>query len=214
MVFMDTNYKPNSNKYKEEQRKAAAENEKKPQVQKVVSGPVAVRKKTGIQKFADSFINDDMPKIKNYIVSDVLIPSIKKAISDIVRNGIDMVLYGESSRNRDSKTPGSRVSYRSYYDNPVGSRDRDRSSSSRSVFDYDDVEFLNRGDAELTLAQMEDIIEKYGFVKVADYYDLAGVSITNHCANNYGWTDLRTANISRVRDGRYVINLPKALPID
>ena len=60
---------------------------------------------------------------------------------------------------------------------------------------------------------MEDIIERYGFVKVADYYDLAGVSIDNHCTNNYGWTDLRTASISRVRD-RYVINLPKALPID
>ena len=208
---MDTNYKPNSNKYKEEQKRVA---EEKPKAVKVVNGPVSVRKKTGIQKFADSFVNDDMPKIKNYIVSDVLIPSIKKAISDIVRNGIDMVLYGESGRNRDSKTPGSRVSYRSYYDNPVGNnRDRDTSRSSRSVFDYDDIEFLNRGDAEITLAQMEDIIDKYGFVKVADYYDLAGVSITNHCANNYGWTDLRTANISRVRD-RYIINLPKALPID
>ena len=206
---MNTNYKPNSHKYKEEQRRAAAE---KPKTNKVVAGPVAVRKKTGIQKITDTFINDDMPKIKNYIVADVLIPSIKKAISDIVRNGIDMVLYGEAGRSRD-KTPGSKVSYRSYYDNPVGSRESERSRSSRSVFDYDEVEFTSIGDAELTLSQMEDIIEKYGFVKVADYYDLAGVSIDNHCANNYGWTDLRAAYVSRARD-KYVINLPKALPID
>lgn len=208
---MNTNYKPNSNKFKEEQRRAATE--EKPKVQKVVNGPVAVKKKTGVQKFADTFFNNDVPKIKNYIVSDVLIPSLKKAISDIVRNGIDMVLYGEAGRSKDNKTPGSRVSYRSYYDNPVGSRDSERNKSSRSVFDYDDIEFTSRGDAEITLAQMEDIIERYGFVKVADYYDLAGVSIDNHCTNNYGWTDLRTASISRVRD-RYVINLPKALPID
>ena len=152
-----------------------------------------------------------MPKVKEYILRDVIIPGVKKAISDVVRNSIDMILYGESERDR-KKTIGSKTSYGRYYeDNSY--RQRETSSSYRSAYDYDDISFYNRGDAEFVLSQMEDIIERYGFVKVADLYELVGKSTSNHCANNYGWTDLRTAHVERIRDG-YIIKLPKALPID
>lgn len=195
------NYKPNSYKYKEEQ-KAKAEQKK---VQKVVSGPVTTRKKTGLKKFIGSFVTEDAPKIKEFILIDVIVPSIKRAISDT----IDMALYGES-RSRKSSTSGSRVSYRDYYNR----RDRDeRPRASRSAFDYEDPLFNNRGDAEMVLSQMEDIIERYGFAKIADLYDLAGITITNYCANNYGWTDLHSARVVRESDG-YIIELPKAMPID
>ena len=48
-----------------------------------------------MQKFADVFISEDVNNVKSYIVMDVLVPAIKKAISDIVTNGIDMILYGK-----------------------------------------------------------------------------------------------------------------------
>jgi hypothetical protein len=211
---METNYTPNSKKYKEALKEAAAEKEQK-NIQAVVNGPVTVKKKTGTQKVLNSLIAEDVPKIKNYIVSDVLIPSIKKAVSDIVRNGIDMLLYGEAGRSRDSKSTVTKVSYGGYYNNP-GRADRDRDRDryvSRSGFDYDEYSFTNRGDAEIVLDQMEGIIQKYGFVKVADYYDLIGVTNTNHCANNYGWTDIHHARIVRERDG-YTISLPRPLAID
>ena len=56
---------------------------------------------------------------------------------------------------------------------------------------------------------MDDLIETYGLVSVADFYDLVGVT-GDYTDNKYGWTDLRNANVIRVRDG-YMIKLPRAL---
>lgn len=206
------NYKPNSFKSREIKETPSVEQKK---VQKVVSGPVKTKKKSGFKKFASSIITEDAPKVKNYIIGEVLIPSIKKAISEIVRNGIDMFLYGDVDRGNRSKLPGSKVSYRSYYDNRGHDVDRDRSNRINTVsrLDYDDIVLAERGEAELVLTQLEEILDKYGFVTIADLYDSVGISSTNHCANNYGWTNLSNAGYSRVRDG-YLLKLPRAVPID
>ena len=42
--------------------------------------------------------------------------------------------------------------------------------------------------------------------------DLVGVT-GNYTDNKYGWTNIRNAEVVRVRDG-YRIKLPRALPID
>jgi hypothetical protein len=49
-------------------------------------------------------------------------------------------------------------------------------------------------------------------VSVADLYDLVGVT-GNYTDNKYGWTDIRSASVIRVRDG-YMLKLPKALPLN
>lgn len=89
-------YKPNSHKSKEEQKNLVPEK----RVEKVISGTVKPKKKSEVQKFADVFISEDVNNVKSYIVMDVLVPAIKKAISDIVTNGIDMILYGEAGKSK------------------------------------------------------------------------------------------------------------------
>lgn len=200
-------YVGNSNASKAQK---AAQQEK--EIHKVVTGSVKTQKKGGLQKLSDVFISEDVSNVKSYILMDVLVPAMKKAISDIVTNGIEMILYGESGSKRSSSS-GSKVSYRSYYE----SRDRDpRDSASyrpAGGFDYDNIVFNNRGDAERVLTAMQDIIDLYGVVSVGDLYDLADVSTTNYMANKYGWSDIRIANTVRVRDG-YILKLPKPLPIN
>ena len=49
-------------------------------------------------------------------------------------------------------------------------------------------------------------------VKIADLYDLVGMD-SNYTDNRYGWTNLRSAQVVRVRDG-YLLKLPKALPLN
>ena len=56
-------------------------------------------------------------------------------------------------------------------------------------------------------------MEAYGLVRVADFYDLVGVT-GNYTDNKYGWTNIRSAEIVRLRDGGYVIKLPRAMQID
>ena len=96
---MNEEYKSNSHKSKEGQTETLTERKK---VEKVVHGKVRTKPKSGISKVTDMFISEDAANVKSYIVMDVLVPAVKKAISDIVRDGIDMILYGESRGRRSS----------------------------------------------------------------------------------------------------------------
>lgn len=197
-------YKSNSDKSRQEQQ-----SEKK--VEAVITGKAKTRKKGEMQKFADVFIAEDANNVKSYILMEVIIPAVKKAISDIVTTGIDMILYGEAGRSRKNGA-ASKVSYRNYYERESG-RTRAGSAGRRSSFDYDDVIFDTRGDAEAVLDAMNDIISQYGTVSVSDFYDLARVPNDNYTMNRYGWTNIGGATAVRVRDG-YILKLPRAIPLN
>lgn len=201
-------YMPNSHRFKEEQKATSIEKKK---VEKVVTGVAKVKKKSEVSKLKDIFISEDASNVKSYIIMDVLVPAIKKAIADIVTNGIDMILYGETGHSKRSSN-SSKISYRSYYDRRDDDRryDRDRSLVKQG-YDYDDVIIETRGEADAVISRMDEIIDMYGRVSVADLYDLVGIT-GNYTDNNYGWTNLASAEPIRVRDG-YIIKLPKAMPI-
>ena len=199
-----TDYKPNSNRFKEEQK--TKEPEKR--AEKVVTGAVVTKKKSGISKLANEFISEDAKNIKSYVIGDVIIPSIKKALCDIVKDGIEMLLYG-GTRPGGGRSTADRVSYRSYYDDRGSRSARDTRPSGYS---YDDIILSNRGEAQDVLDRMDELMDTYGLVRVADLYDLVGIT-GNYTDNKYGWTNIRNAEIVRVRDG-YMIKMPRAVPID
>ena len=162
------------------------------------------------------FFSEDAGSIGSHILGDVLIPATKKVLSDMVKDAIDMLLFGgrggNSSSTRDSGGT-SRVSYRKYYDERDRFDER-RDGYSRSRFDYGDIVFDSKGEAETVLDQMLDLVARYGMVTVLDMYELAGIgSKAPYTAQNYGWVSLRTAETVRIRDG-YIIKLPKAAPLD
>jgi hypothetical protein len=198
--------------------KPGASTEKR--VEQVVKNPVKTRKNE-VRKLADIFISEDVASVKNYIFMDVLVPAIKKAIYDIVTNGIDMFLYGGTGKT-SSGSSGGKVSYRSYYDQKSGSSSSHRSSESTrrttDAFDYQELVYRTRGDAEGVLSQLQDVIARYGVASINDLYDaipddmMPNVSVP-FTSTNYGWMSLNGVKSVRVRDG-YVLTLPKAMPLD
>lgn len=204
-------YTPNSHKYREAQKNASTEEKR---IQKVTRGTVKT-KKNEIRKLADIFISEDVANVKSYIFMDVLVPAIKKAIYDIVTNGIDMFLYGGTGKGKSGPS-GTKVSYRSYYDqknNNSGYRGSENTKSNNAL-DYEDLVFDNRGDAEMVKQQMKDVIGRYGVVTIADMYEMANPNLTApYTGHKYGWMDVSSAEAVRVRDG-YILKLPKAVPID
>lgn len=203
---MNEEYTSNSHRSKEGKTEALTDRKK---VEKVVHGRVRTKPKSGVSKITDIFISEDAANVKSYIVMDVLVPAVKKAISDIVRDGIDMILYGESKGRKSSSASGY-VSYRDY--SRSDDRDRFRDSRSRSSYAHDDIILDSRGEAEEVLTRMDELIDTYGNVSVADLYDLVGKS-SEYTDNKYGWTNIRNAEPIRVRNG-YMLKLPKALPIN
>lgn len=204
-------YTPNSHKYKEEQQTADTTTVNT-RVQKVVKEPARI-KKNEVRKIADIFISEDISNVKNYIFMDVLVPAIKKAIYDIVTNGIDMFLYGGTGKGKTSSSGTSKVSYGNYYNQKNSSGYRGSENvQPRNGFEYDDIEFRNRGEAEAALQQMHDAIGRYGIVTVADLYDIAGLTAP-YTSQKYGWMSVNGVDVTRTRDG-YILKLPKAVPID
>lgn len=195
------NLPDNSHKSRTEKKEATEEK----RVEKVVHGKVKT-KENGVRKLTDIFISEDVSNVKNYILMDVIVPAVKKAIYDLVVGTLDMSLYG--GRGSNGKRPtADRVSYRDY--NSVSRMDdRPRTTSGYS---YDDIVLETRGEAEAVLSRMDEVMETYGIVRVADLYDLVGIT-GDYTNNNYGWTNIRNAKIERVRDG-YKIVMPRALPI-
>lgn len=196
------------NEYKANSHKAKKTEERTKKVDKVVTGNVKTKKKSEMSKFKDVFISEDISNVKSYVFLDVLIPTIKKALSDIIVNGTDMMLYGDI---RDRKRSGS-GNYRNY--STSGTRDSRGSERRRVRYDFDDIILDSRGEAEEVLSRMDELMDTYGVVSVADLYDLVGVSC-DYTANSYGWTgSLRTAEAVRVRDGGYMLKLPRAVLIE
>lgn len=177
-------------------------------VQPVAAGKM--KKKSEIRKFSDVFLADDVGNVGSYILSDVIIPTVKNLFYDIVENSLKMALFGDRGRTKRS---GRNVEYVSY---DSMSRRNDRSYRDepkvRNRFKYNDIVLETRGDAENVLAQMDAIIDNYdGMVSIADLYDLVGMTgdWTDH---DYGWTNLRNAEVIRVREG-YMLKFPKAVPL-
>ena len=198
-------YPGNSHKSKDVKRTEPTDEKK---IQKRVSKPAKTKKKGELRKIAEEFIVDDVKNIKTYVITDVLIPTIKDTIWDILTNTLDMFLFNGTKDHRKHGKSSPKISYRDYYDSK---NDRGRNYEIRDRFDYDDLEFDSRGEADAVLTGMLETIDQYGVVSVADMYDMADVTAP-YTGNRYGWTSLRNAEVVRVRNA-YIIKLPKAKPI-
>ena len=171
----------------------------------VVSGPVKTKKKS---KFAEMFLADDVHNLGSYILKDMVIPKAKAFIVDVV----DVLLNGSSSsRPSFRNTRAGQISYIDY-----SSKTRNYSSSSenstRSGYSYEDIVVSSRAEAEEVLTRLDEAIETYGMVSIADLYDLVGKT-SDYTDQKYGWKNLRSAEAVRVSDGWW-IKLPKATTLD
>lgn len=201
----------NSHQNKSEQKTKPSREPDGKRAEKIIHGTVRTRKNSG-RNFLETFLAEDGPNIWNYIKYEVLVPSIKRGFYDIIVGSLDMGLYGGRSNNGKRPT-ADKVSYRDYssLSRKDNRDDRSRSRSS-SGYSYDEIVLDTRGEAEAVLARMDEIMEEYEIVRVADMYDLVGIT-GEHTDNKYGWTDIRNASIERTRDGGYRIKMPRALPI-
>lgn len=176
-----------------------------PKVDKVVTGDVIQKRKSGVQKLAETFLGGDVKDVGSYILNDVMIPAAKDMMYDMVSQGFQRLLFGESRQDRTRDRRRDYTSYASYYRG--GSRDNRQRPATRNRNDFDDIILRTREDAEDVLGRMQDLAADYGKCTVADLYNLVGIS-SKYTDYDYGWTDLRGASISRTREG-YLLNLPR-----
>jgi hypothetical protein len=197
-------YPSNSKKSKE----TPAGNEKI--VTKVVTSDVIQRKQGMFTKVAGNFFSEDSGTVMNYVVMEVMLPALKTTISDMVSQGIERFLFGES---RPRAASGNRPGYVNYSKIATAARNEPRTISreARVKHEFEDVIIASRGEAEDVLDGLRNLINDYEVATVSDFYDLLGIT-GEFTDNTWGWTDLRSAGVRQVRGG-YQINLPRTQPV-
>lgn len=209
---MPTNYQYPSNSTKSKTESKPKTTEEKPKFEKVISGNATVKKKGLGSRLKDILFAEDFGTVKNYIWSDVVVPAAKKLLTDVVRDGADMIVYGQKGRSRTTASSGiPMVDYNKRFNN----NNSVIPSSANNGFSFDDLSFTRRSDAEEVLNSMRAAVGRFGMVSVMDMYDMAGRTAP-FTSDKYGWmgSSLDSAEVSRTYDGNFVIRLPKAMMID
>ena len=209
---MANTYIPRSSLDSNKPEQPQAKREKK---ESVVTSGAQIRQKTVWDKIKDEFVSDDSKSIGDYLLFDVLIPAAKSTLQQLINNGVDMILYGGGGSRRPSNLPATRVSYRNMYDSRPNTSYLNSPQRVRASYNYDDLDFDSRGDAEAVRYRMQEIIDQYQVVTVADYLEISGRDSRNYTDNNYGWTtNVMNADIRRTNYGKYYIDLPQPMALD
>ena len=200
---MSTDYKNNAGRKKDSRAD-------RPRPTKVVRGAVKFKKKSEASKLKDVFISEDANNVGSYIFMDVIVPAVKKAIVDVVTDGVNMIFFGHTRR------PGSTNAHYVNYSGISKKDDRGApyigAAPTRSRYSYEDIVLESRAEADEVIDQLNALIEMYGDASVGDLYDLVGRT-GNYTDNRYGWKNLRNARAVRVQNG-YLLELPKVIPLN
>lgn len=198
------------------------EKEERKSLDKVVAGkPKKVKKGLASRLVTGVLGPEGLPGIGQYVSEEIIVPAIKNIIVDAVTSGINMVMYGDSSKGGQPRGGPRNVPYNNYggahrptvnYTSRYTSeqpRPSDRLVT-RSRHGIEEYVIEQREDAAHVLTTLTENADMYGTVSIADYYDLIGVP-SEYTDNNYGWTleTISHTNMRPVRGG-FVIKFPPA----
>lgn len=183
----------------------------KRKLEKAIAGTAKVKKENGFSRLLKVFMAEDITNIREVIIWDVVVPSIRDTLFKSINNGAHILFYGEPEAPKSSLA-APRVSYNNYYDRGKQAPQRERVNNLRPELPRT-VTVDTREDAENILYELSAMIDDYGMASVLDMKDVVGEP-TKSTDNAYGWTSVENATIKRNRDGTYDLNLPRPMPFD
>lgn len=188
--------------------------QKKEELTQITTSKGVVRKQAWYKRFGRSLIADDVTNIREWIMVEVVVPSIRNLLADSIKGSTDRVLYGQArGRGRGFGYQGGyvggveRPGLRTRYDKMADGEPRKMlSREARARHDFDGVVLDSHAEAAAVIDALIHRVEMFGAATISDLYDLVGVS-GSYADRNYGWTDLRTADV-REYGGAWLLDLP------
>lgn len=157
------------------------------------------RKISPVREIFKAIFPGGFNQIKEQLIWDIFVPWAQ----DMLHNGwqgLGDVIFPGSSRSKPSGNP-EHYSYNESY----------KPKTYSSYYEYDMKPFRTQSEAEKALNDLHAIMMKYGVVTLLDFNERVG-NETNPTQANYGWTNINSADIRRVRDG-WLVEMPSAKPI-
>lgn len=201
----------NSNKSKEQ---ALTQKPDRPHAKPVAKRMEGKKKETALQKFAHTFLDDEVDNIGEYMVKELIVPTVK----DIIINFITFALWGDrrvGSSYRDGgkrRTNYNSISTSGRVDTDRNRRNQEDYAKERRDFDVDNIVFSTREEADIVLTKLEDYMDQYDQVTVGYLYELLGES-GPYTLEYYGWRNLDRARIRHVANG-YALDLPRPVRLE
>lgn len=189
---------------------------RRPRIQKVVSGRVRTRERSLGSRLSNHLTGGEgYQSILEYVLINVVLPGIKDLFYDSFMDGLHRALFGDGGGSR-RRSGGNRgfTPYRTISESKSTTSIR-RGSEERARPKVDGIKEIvcdSRGEAELILDGLQELIKEYDHATVADLYDAAGMT-SSFTHAKWGWETLRGANVRRVRDG-YLVDMPRPIALD
>lgn len=206
----------NSFKERESQQQSSAQREP---VERIVTGKVITRKQPWYSRAARGMVSDDAHTIGDYVLMEIVVPTLKNLLREVVVGSLDRTLFGASNRAALGRTmvmgrPSSAGGIRTKYDhmNANGDpRDRPMSPRARANHEFEEILLTDREEALSVISRLMDEIARYNVATVADLYNACGKS-SGPADRNWGWKDLSEARAEQYR-GHWLIKLPDPIPL-
>ena len=179
------------------------------------------RKRGFLDKIADYYMPEDVSNIPEHVLYSFFIPALFDAVCEALTNGVEMFFHGGSGYSRGGK--------KRKFDDPLGyNRISSKKGTKTSIRDEDDERvsgvdiFIPGGIAEREkyLATLEEDIEEFDWISVADVYARARIKMNyakQTAYEKYGWTTMddvtyrqtwdRDSDGARIKG--YVIHFPR-----
>ena len=183
-----------------------------PKPERVV--PAASKKKLNpILRFLKDFLPDDIPKTREEIRKNIIIPTIAQTVVGCIAkflgtSGSKIGLPGSSIVQTATRQF---TSYSNAYQQQ--SKKETISQLKATISNYDELCWPSAADVETLINAMKNVIQTKGYVTIADLYYMGTDIVPPYTDAKWGWVDLRNAHPVRVSNG-FGIDLPKAMPID
>lgn len=204
-------FKPNPSRFSEsKQGEPTPAEPMRPRVEKVVMGKVTTKPKSEVSKFFEGFFAGDIRKVKEYVTKEVLMPTLKDTIWTIIAKGSERLIYGESGHSpKNSKLPF--INYGGLFKS--NTTPAAISTSTTNQYSVDDIIVDDEDDAKRVLAAMNEYIVEFGSVSISELREFIGEPIGDFNTTRWGWRSINTASYSPTGDGRFKLNLPRAVSI-
>ncbi len=210
---MTENYPGNSKKQRAEEAKSDTA---RPEIKKIVTTSGTIRKASLGSRMRETFAGEGARETGTYVFFDVIIPAIKAMAFDTITQGADRILFGgrDVIRSGMANAPRTRTNYNqistkaanNYPGRNFEGGGREISRAARNNHRFDEILLDSRGEAEMVLDTMQDLISRFQWVSVPEFYSMVDVT-AEFTDEKWGWTNISTAQIRPSR-GKYVILLP------
>jgi len=210
------------------QTQASAPAEEPKKIEKIVKGEVTTRKKPFLRRLGDNLMVNRADVVGAAVFWEVLLPAAKNTFVDAVNTYANRLVGTDiSGRSHGSivgqvlnQSVGMYNQQQQFNYNRVGQPIPGQgmpvgpqiSRQARARHDFKEILIPTRVEAEEVIAGLLWHIEQYNAVTVSDFYQMCGIT-PDYTDDNYGWTDIRGAGVL-YRGGRYVIDLPRPVPLD